>query len=217
VGSATPRLRRNYNALRIAHNMFERYRQDARRAIFFARWEAQQSGSVYIEPEHLLLGLTHDADSKANQLFALFSHTDDFRSQFRPHPPTKTSTSVDFPLSNAGKRVLAYAAQETDRLASKPIGTEHLLLGLLREKKSDVPEALAALGINLHSARNRIREAQGVPILDHEPDDNETSLTPDREPDDKETSHSPLRPFAVFVLLILVLLLIYAIFRLVNK
>jgi ATP-dependent Clp protease ATP-binding subunit ClpC len=181
--------------------MFERYRQDARRAIFFSRWEAQQSGSAYIEPEHLLLSLIHDADSKANQLFALSSHTDNFRSQFRPHPPAKTSTSVDLPLSNTGKRVLAYAAQEADNLASKAIGTEHLLLGLLREKKSDVPKALAALGIDLHSARNRIREAQGLPILDRKPHDKASLRT--------------LRPFAAFLLLVVVLSLLYLIVRLV--
>jgi ATP-dependent Clp protease ATP-binding subunit ClpC len=195
--------------------MFERYRQDARRAIFFSRWEAQQSGSAYIEPEHLLLSLTHDADSKANQLFALSSHTDNFRSQFRPHPPAKTSTSIDFPLSNAGKRVLAYAAEEAYKLASKPIGTEHLLLGLLREKKSDVPEALMAVGIDLHSARNRIREQSGLPTLDRETLPNLDSETEDSETEDKDIPLKSLWPFAAFVLLILVLLLIYAIFRLV--
>jgi ATP-dependent Clp protease ATP-binding subunit ClpA len=197
--------------------MFERYRQDARRAIFFSRWEAQQSGSAYIEPEHLLLSLTHDADSKANQLFALSSHTDNFRSQFRPHPPAKTSTSIDFPLSNAGKRVLAYAAEEAERLASKPIGTEHLLLGLLREKSSEVPAALAAAGIDLHSARNRIREQSGLPILDRETPPNLDSETEDSETEDKDIPLKSLWPFAAFVLLILVLLLLYVIFRLVNK
>jgi ATP-dependent Clp protease ATP-binding subunit ClpC len=114
--------------------MFERYREDARRAIFFARWEAQQSGAAYIEPEHLLLSLTHDADAKANQLFSLTAHTENFRKQLTPHSSTKHSASEDLPLSNAGKRVLAYTAEEAERLASKPIGTEHLLLGLLREK-----------------------------------------------------------------------------------
>jgi ATP-dependent Clp protease ATP-binding subunit ClpC len=195
--------------------MFERYREDARRAIFFARWEAQQSGSVYIEPEHLLLSLTHDADSKANQLFALSSHTDNFRRQLRPHPPAKSSSSVDLPLSNAGKRVLAYTAEEAERLASKPIGTEHLLLGLLREKKSDVPAALTAAGIDLQSARNRIREQSGLPTLDRETLPNLDSETEDSETEDKDISLKSLRPFAAFVLLILVLLLIYAIFRLV--
>jgi ATP-dependent Clp protease ATP-binding subunit ClpC len=197
--------------------MFERYRQDARRAIFFARWEAQQSGSVYIEPEHLLLSLTHDADSKANQLFALSAHADNFRRQLRPHPAAKSSTSVDLPLSNTGKRVLAYAAEEADRLASKPIGTEHLLLGLLREKKSDVPAALTAAGIDLHSARNRIREDRGLPPLDRETLPNLDSETEDSETEDKDIPLKSLRPFAAFVLLILVLLLLYVILRLVFR
>jgi ATP-dependent Clp protease ATP-binding subunit ClpC len=184
--------------------MFERYRQDAKRAIFFARWEAQQAGSAYIEPEHLLLGLTHDADSKANQLFSLAAHVGSFRRQLKSHASAKSSTSVDLPLSNAGKRVLAYTAEEADRLTSKPIGTEHLLLGLLREKSSDVLEALAEVGIDLHSARNRIRQDRGLPTLD-------------REPDDKETSLRPLRPFAAFMLLIAVLSLFYLLVRLVSS
>jgi ATP-dependent Clp protease ATP-binding subunit ClpC len=189
--------------------MFERYREDARRAIFFARWEAQQSGSVYIEPEHLLLSLTHDADAKANQLFSLTAHTENFRKQLTPHSSTKHSASEDLPLSNAGKRVLAYTAEEAERLASKPIGTEHLLLGVLREKNSDVLAALAAAGVDLHSARNRIREDRGLPILESETEESET--------EDKDIPLKSLRPFAAFVLLILVLLLIYVIFRLVNK
>ena len=185
-------------------SMFERYREDARRAIFFSRWEAQQSGSAYIEPEHLLLSLTHDADSKANQLFSLSSHTENFRRQIGSHPSAKSSTSVDLPLSNPGKRVLTYAAQEADRLASKPIGTEHLLLGLLREKSSDVLAALVVAGIDLHSARNRIREQSGLPILD-------------REPDDKATLLRPLRPFAAFALLVVVLSLFYLLVRLADS
>jgi ATP-dependent Clp protease ATP-binding subunit ClpC len=184
--------------------MFERYREDARRAIFFARWEAQQSGSAYIEPAHLLLSLTHDADSKVNQLFSLAAHAENFRKQLRLHASTKLSTSVDFPLSNPGKHVLAYTAEEAGRLSSTPIGTEHLLLGLLREKSSDVVAALAAVGIDLHSARNRIRQECNLPLLEREPE---------REP----ASRRMLRPFAAFMLLILVLLLIYAIFRLVFR
>jgi ATP-dependent Clp protease ATP-binding subunit ClpC len=184
--------------------MFERYREDARRAIFFARWEAQQSRSAYIEPIHLLLSLTHDADSKANQLFALSAQAESFRKQLRPHASARISTSVDLPLSNPGKRVLAYAAEEANKLASQPIGTEHLLLGLLREKQSDVPQTLAKAGIDLHSARNRIREAQGLPILD-------------REPEDQETSLRPLRPFAAFALLVVVLSLFYLLIRLANS
>jgi ATP-dependent Clp protease ATP-binding subunit ClpC len=184
--------------------MFERYAEETRRAIFSAAWEARQAGSVYIEPEHLLLSLTHDINNKANQLFLLTTHAEDFRKQVKLHTSAKSPTSVDLPLSNASKRILAYTAEEAERLDSKPICTEHLLLGLLREKESDVPEALAAVGINLHSARNRIREAQDLPILD-------------REPDDKETSLRPLRPFLAFFLLVIVLWLLYLIIKLVNS
>jgi ATP-dependent Clp protease ATP-binding subunit ClpC len=184
--------------------MFERYREDAKRAIFFARWEAQQSGSAYIDPKHMLLALTHDADSKANQLFGLSAYTENFRSLLGVHTSAQPLTSGDPPLSNPSKRVLAFMAEEADRLRSTPIGTEHLLLGLLREKQSDVPQALAKAEINLRSARNRIRAAQGLPI-------------PDREPDDKEVSLRPLRPFAAFALLVVTLSLLYLIFRLVNS
>jgi ATP-dependent Clp protease ATP-binding subunit ClpC len=184
--------------------MFERYREDIRRAIFFARWEAQQSGSAYIEPKHILLGLMHDADSKANQLFALSAHEETFRTQLGVSASAQSSKAVDVPLLNASKRVLAYATEEADKMASTPIGTEHLLVGLLREKKSDVPQALAKVGIDLRSARNRIRKDRGLPILA-------------REPDDQETSLRPLRPFAVFALLVVVLSLFYLLVRLADS
>ena len=185
--------------------MFERYREDARRAIFFSVWESKQAGSDYIDPEHLLLSLTHDADSKANKLFALVAHTETFRKQLGlPIQAEHAVKPGDRPLSNAGKRVVTYAAEEADRLGSTPIGTEHLLLGLLREKESSVPNTLAKAGIDLRSARNKIRAAQGFPI-------------PAREPDDKESSLRPLRPFAAFALLVVVLSLLYLIFRLVNS
>jgi ATP-dependent Clp protease ATP-binding subunit ClpC len=185
--------------------MFERYREDIRRAIFFARWEAVQSGSAYIEAKHILLGLTHDADSKANQLFALAAQAEAFRKQLElPIQAQQAREQGDFPLSNTSKRILAYTAEEADKLASRPIGTEHLLLGLLREKKSDVPQALAKVGIDLRSARNRIRKDRGLPI-------------PDREPDDKETSLRPLRPFAAFALLVVVLSLFYLLVRLADS
>jgi len=183
--------------------MYERYREDARRTIFFSAWEARQAGSGYIEPEHLLLSLTHDADSKANRLFSLAAHVERFRQQLGSHASAKIpQSSVDLPLSNAGKRVLAYTAEEAERLASRSIGTEHLLLGLLREKKSGVPQALAAVGVDLLSARNRIRKECNLPLLE-------------RKPEREATSRKMLRPFGAFMLLVLVLLMIYAIFRLV--
>ncbi len=194
----------NDNVTIMLCEMFERYAEETRRAIFFAVWEARQAGSGYIEPEHLLLSLTHDLNNKANQLFSLAVHAESFRRQLGSHASAKSSTSVDLPLSKAGKRILAYAAQEADKLASKSIGTEHLLLGLLRENKSTVPPLLATAGISLHSARNRVRQEMGQPVLE-------------REPEREASSRKMLRPFAAFLLLIVVLSLIYLIVRLAFR
>jgi ATP-dependent Clp protease ATP-binding subunit ClpC len=186
--------------------MFERYTEEARRAIFFSAWEARQAASAYIEPEHLLLSLTHDANSKANHLFALTAPADNFRKQWGLPiwVMEQAPNSNHIPLSNPSKRVLAYAAEEADQLASKAIGTEHLLLGLLREKKSDVPDALAAAGIDLRSARNRIRQELGLPI-------------PEREPERREALPKSLITLRALLLLMGVLVLIYLIVRLVNS
>ena len=65
------------------------------------------------------------------------------------------STSVDLPLSNEGKRVLCYAAEEAERLAHRHIGTEHLFLGLLREKGCFAAEILREQGVVLEKLREQ--------------------------------------------------------------
>jgi len=116
--------------------MFERYTEKARRVIFFALYEASQYGSPNIESEHLLLGILRE-DKALTKRFLRSVSVESIRklidSQTTARP--KTSPSVDRPLSDESKRVLAYAAEEAERLGHKHIGTEHLLLGLLREEK----------------------------------------------------------------------------------
>src|SRR5207245_9184335 len=65
----------------------------------------------------------------------------------------KVSTSVDLPLSQECKHVLAYAAEEAERLSHRHIGTEHLLLGILREEKSFAAEILYERGLRLNDLR----------------------------------------------------------------
>jgi ATP-dependent Clp protease ATP-binding subunit ClpA len=115
--------------------MFERYTEKARRVIFFARYEASQFGSPYIETEHLLLGLLREDKALANRFLRSHAAIESIRKQIEAHTTIreKVSTSVDLPLSHECKRVLAYGAEEAERLNHKHIGTEHLLLGLLRE------------------------------------------------------------------------------------
>jgi len=73
-------------------------------------------------------------------------------------PPRETiPTSVDLPVDNPSKRILAYAAEEAARLDDPHIGTEHLFLGILREEKSLAAQLLFNRGIKLEDARRTIK------------------------------------------------------------
>jgi ATP-dependent Clp protease ATP-binding subunit ClpC len=138
--------------------MFERYTEKARRVIFFARYEASQFGSPYIETEHLLLGLLREDKALATRFLRSAAALETIRKQIEAHTTQrdKVPTSVDLPLSHECKRVLAYAAEEAERLNHKHIGTEHLLLGLLREDKSFAAEILHERGLRLAHAREEV-------------------------------------------------------------
>src|SRR2546426_615070 len=138
--------------------MFERYTGKARRVIFFARYEASQFGSPYIETEHLLLGLLREDKALANRFLRSHAAVESIRKQIEGHTTIreKVSTSVDLPLSHECKRVLAYGAEEAERLSHKHIGTEHLLLGLLREEKCFAAEILHERGLRLSTIREEL-------------------------------------------------------------
>ena len=139
--------------------MFERYTERARRVLFFARYEASQLGSISIETEHLLLGLIREGKGLTSRLFAR-SHLSlenirkeiEGRTVFRE----KVSTSVEIPFSTETKRVLQHAAEEADRLLHNYIGTEHLLLGILREERSVAASILFEKGMRLTGVREDI-------------------------------------------------------------
>ncbi|HET9165082.1 MAG TPA: Clp protease N-terminal domain-containing protein, partial [Candidatus Angelobacter sp.] len=141
--------------------MFERYTEKARRVIFFARYEASQFGSPYIETEHLLLGLLREDKALTNRFLRGHDQVEGIRKQIEDHTVVreKVSTSVDLPLSSEGKRVLGYAADEAEQLSHKHIGTEHLLLGLLREEASFAARILNEHGIRLSDMREQLAES----------------------------------------------------------
>ncbi len=144
--------------------MFERYTEKARRTIFFARYEASASGSPYIETEHMLLGLLRENAALSTRFFRSQTTPEVLRNEIareRPFHPS-FSTSVDIPLSHESKRVLAYAAEEAERLNHQNIGTEHLLLGLLREKNTLGAKLLAQHGVTAELVRRDIRDLQPV-------------------------------------------------------
>jgi hypothetical protein len=142
--------------------MFERYTEPARRAIFFGRYEASQFGSPYIETEHLLLGLFRQDKALANQFLTSCEKLEDIRRAItlRGEPVAKISTSVDLPLSHESKRVLAYAAEEAERMKHKHIETAHLLLGLLREEKSFAARLLNQQGLTADLVRREMHPSE---------------------------------------------------------
>jgi NAD(P)-dependent dehydrogenase (short-subunit alcohol dehydrogenase family) len=140
----------------ISAAMFERYTETARRVIFFARYEASQFGAQAIEPEHILLGILREDPAQVAR-FVADAHrlTESIRKEIEARTALgeKTSTSVDIPLSGLAKRVLAFAAEEAERLSSRWIGPEHLLLGLLRVETSMASEILRERGLRLNGVR----------------------------------------------------------------
>ena len=138
--------------------MLERYTENARRAIFFAHYEASQFGSVYIEPEHLLLGVVRE-DRAFTLRFLASSARSEIRSKIEEHtaPRERKSSSADLPLSSGTKRVLAFAAEEAETLHHRHVGCEHLFLGLMREQNSFAAELIARFGVRLEQVRDALR------------------------------------------------------------
>jgi ATP-dependent Clp protease ATP-binding subunit ClpC len=151
--------------------MFERYTEKARRVIFFARYEASQFGSPCIETEHLLLGLLREDKSLSNRFLRSNASVESIRKQIEAHTTMreKVSTSVDLPLSHECKRVLAYGAEEAERLNHKHIGTEHLLLGLLREEKCFAADILHERGLRLSQVREDIARQSSEKMSSNRP------------------------------------------------
>jgi uncharacterized protein YbbC (DUF1343 family) len=152
--------------------MFERYTEKARRVIFFARYEASMFGAMAIEPEHLLLGLLREDQALAKRFFDDPKAATKIREEIARLKPVreKIETSVELPLSAEAKRVLAYAHEESDGLSHRHIGTEHLLLALLREGQSAAAEILAAHGLTLEGVRGEVRDSTGPGVFIEEPE-----------------------------------------------
>lgn len=136
--------------------MFERYTEKARRVIFFARYEASQFGASEIAPEHILLGVIREDRKLAARFFSRTNAgVEPVRKEIegRATVRDRIPTEIDLPLSNGAKRALSFAAEESEQLGNRHVGTEHLLLGLLREENSIAAEVMYARGLRLSDIR----------------------------------------------------------------
>ncbi len=145
--------------------MFERYTETARRAIFFARDEAGRTGSPFIAPEHLLIGLFRADATLAADMLGTAESTESVRGKvvasYAPGEPLPDH--VDLPVDPACVRALGFAAEEADQLGHKNITPGHVFLGLLREEDCLAAELLRGSGLSLADARTRVRDEPAPP------------------------------------------------------
>jgi ATP-dependent Clp protease ATP-binding subunit ClpC len=129
--------------------MFERFTETARKGVFFARYEASQTGSAEIDTEHLLLGILRASTVLLAKLFPPVTSLESIRQGLYKNRPIgeHVSESVDMPVSAASKRVLENAVSEADRLKDSEITPEHMLAGLLREESSPAAALLKNYGV----------------------------------------------------------------------
>jgi ATP-dependent Clp protease ATP-binding subunit ClpC len=139
--------------------MFEKFNEHARRSLFFARYEASRTRSRAIGTEHLLLGILREADDAVVELLdRLDVDLNELREELIGElaQVSRVSTSPDLPLAEETKRALAHAVYESDQLGQEHVGTEHLVLGILRMEDTLAAQYLEEHGLDLMEVRNEV-------------------------------------------------------------
>jgi ATP-dependent Clp protease ATP-binding subunit ClpC len=136
--------------------MFNHFTVSARRAIFFARWEAGAEGAASIAGEHLLLGLLRE-DPAIESAFPDAGAARRIRERIEAHSPRRESLpeSVDMPVSIDCQQVFEAATKEAKGLHQTDVSTEHLLLALLHQEKGFATQILLEQGFELEKFRSQ--------------------------------------------------------------
>lgn len=143
--------------------MFNRFTERARKVLVQAQQEALKLGSDHIGTEHLLLGLISDADSvAAKALLSLNINLNAMRSQIVEKLGRGNSEPQDVKYTPRAKKSLELAVDEAQGLGHNYVGTEHILLGLMREGEGSAAQVLQGLGVdNLETMRQRLVDLLG--------------------------------------------------------
>src|SRR5690554_954845 len=138
--------------------MFERFTDRARRVVVLAQEEARMLNHNYIGTEHILLGLIHEGEGvAAKALDALGISLDAVRAQVQEIiGEGQQAPSGHIPFTPRAKKVLELSLREALQLGHNYIGTEHILLGLIREGEGVAAQVLGKLGADLGSVRQQV-------------------------------------------------------------
>ncbi|HEV7505474.1 MAG TPA: ATP-dependent Clp protease ATP-binding subunit [Thermoanaerobaculia bacterium] len=139
--------------------MFEKYNEKARRALFFARYEASKLGSRVIESEHILLGILREGEETVSEIFRRFQvKPEDIRREIEGERifVERISSTAELPLSEESKKILAYASHEAESMLHATVGSEHLLIGILRVEGCTAMRILAQHGFDVYAVREEV-------------------------------------------------------------
>jgi ATP-dependent Clp protease ATP-binding subunit ClpC len=144
--------------------MFNRFTERARKVIILAKEEAKRFNHDYIGTEHILLGLIREGEGvAATVLEKMGVSLENIRIEIEKlvQPGPATQIIGDLPFTPRAKKALELAAEEARSLGHNYIGTEHLLLGLIREEEGVASQVLLNLNLDLSTVRNKVMEVLG--------------------------------------------------------
>jgi len=143
------------------------FTERVRRVLAFAREESVRLHHEYTGTEHILLGLIREGGGVAMHVLERLSVDPDRLRQALEatikHGSPSTITGPELPYTNRAKKVLELAMSESRELSHPYVGTEHLLLGLLREEKGIAAQVLTGAGVTLDKARAEVLAVVGSP------------------------------------------------------
>ena len=166
--------------------MFNRFTERARKVLVLAKEEARRFSHDYIGTEHILLGLIREGDGVACAVLQnLGIDLENIRMEIEKMVAPGSSSSVmgDIPFTPRAKKALELATEEARTLGHNYIGTEHILLGLIREGEGVAYQVLFALGVDIKRARQEIiallgGDQEAGPAAPAAPGQASTSKTP---------------------------------------
>ncbi|UCD15568.1 MAG: ATP-dependent Clp protease ATP-binding subunit [Candidatus Omnitrophota bacterium] len=150
--------------------MFNRFTERARKVLVLAKEEARRFNHDYIGTEHILLGLVREGEGVACAVLQnLGADLERLRVEIEKlvSPGSAASVLGDVPFTPRAKKSLELAAEEAHNLGHNYIGTEHILLGLIREGEGLASQVLFSLGIDLKRVRDEIAALLGGGIHPH--------------------------------------------------
>jgi len=163
--------------------MFNRFTERARKVIVLAKEEAKRFNHDYIGTEHLLLGLVREGEGVAAavvQKLGLDLESIRIEVEKLVKPGPQTQVMGDIPFTPRSKKVLELSAEEARALGHNYIGTEHLLLGLIREGEGVAFRVFLNMGVDLEKARAEIMEllGSGIPGFGAQEEETKKGKTP---------------------------------------